>query len=104
MYRPIKRSLVGNPISTAMAHHERLNNKTALAVFSSDALSSVAYSTEAILVVLVAEAGAGANGYLVPIVTCTTRPLSSSRPSSSSTPASSSRACPIICKGRRARV
>ena len=68
MYRPIKRFLVGNPISTAMAHHERLNNKTALAVFSSDALSSVAYSTEAILVVLVAEAGAGANGYLVPIV------------------------------------
>src|SRR5947209_3321835 len=68
MYRPIKRFLVGNPISTALAHHERLNNKTALAVFSSDALSSVAYSTEAILVVLVAEAGASANGYLVPIV------------------------------------
>ncbi|HYY94964.1 MAG TPA: hypothetical protein VE713_10625 [Pyrinomonadaceae bacterium] len=47
MYRPIKRFLVGNPISTAMAHHERLNNKTALALFSSNALSSVAYSTEA---------------------------------------------------------
>ncbi|HEX3557805.1 MAG TPA: APC family permease [Pyrinomonadaceae bacterium] len=68
MYKPIKRFLVGDPISTAMAHHERINKKTALAVFSSDALSSVAYSTEAILVVLVAEAGGGAHGYLVPIV------------------------------------
>jgi hypothetical protein len=45
----LKRCLVGAPISTTMAHHERINNKTALAVFSSDALSSVAYSTEAIL-------------------------------------------------------
>src|SRR5205085_10927923 len=67
MYRPIKRFLVGDPISTAMAHHDRLAKKTALAVFSSDALSSVAYSTEAILLVLVA-AGSVAIGYLVPIV------------------------------------
>jgi amino acid transporter len=50
-----------------MAHHERINNKTALAVFSSDALSSVAYSTEAILLVLLA-AGSVAIGYLPPIV------------------------------------
>ncbi len=59
--------MVGNPISTEHAHHERLNNKTALAVFSSDPLSSVAYSTEAILLVLLA-AGTIATGYLFPIV------------------------------------
>lgn len=67
MWKSVKRFLVGAPISTVMAHHERINKKTALAVFSSDALSSVAYSTEAILLVLLA-AGSVAIGYLPPIV------------------------------------
>jgi amino acid transporter len=67
MWQSLKRTLVGNPISSEQAQHERLNKKTALAVFSSDALSSVAYSTEAILLVLLA-AGSIAIGYLVPIV------------------------------------
>ena len=67
MIRSLKRYLVGNPISTEQSQHERLNKKTALAVFSSDALSSVAYSTEAILLVLLA-AGTIATGYLIPIV------------------------------------
>ncbi len=67
VYKAIKRFIVGDPIATALAHHERLNKKTALAVFSSDALSSVAYSTEAILLVLVAAASV-ATGYLAPIV------------------------------------
>lgn len=67
MWKSVKRYLVGNPISTEQAQHERINNKTALAVFSSDPLSSVAYSTEAILLVLLA-AGTIATGYLVPIV------------------------------------
>jgi amino acid transporter len=67
MWKSLKRFIVGDPIATALAHHERINNKTALAVFSSDALSSVAYSTEAILLVLVA-AGSVAIGYLAPIV------------------------------------
>src|SRR5215213_10061800 len=67
MWRSFKRALVGDPISSELAHHERLSKKTALAVFSSDALSSVAYSTEAILLVLLA-AGSVAIGYLVPIV------------------------------------
>jgi amino acid transporter len=66
MWKSLKRTFVGNPISTEEAHHERLNKRTALAVFSSDALSSVAYSTEAILLVLLA-AGSWAIGYLVPI-------------------------------------
>ena len=67
MIKSLKRFLVGDPISTEKAPHERINNKTALAVFSSDPLSSVAYSTEAILLVLLA-AGTIATGYLVPIV------------------------------------
>lgn len=67
MLKSLKRFLVGHPISTEQAQHERLTKKTALAVFSSDALSSVAYSTEAILLVLLA-AGSIALGYLVPIV------------------------------------
>ncbi len=67
MISSLKRYLVGHPISTEQSQHERLNKKTALAVFSSDALSSVAYSTEAILLVLLA-AGTIATGYLIPIV------------------------------------
>ncbi|HEY6973943.1 MAG TPA: APC family permease [Nitrospiraceae bacterium] len=49
----LKRWLVGNPLKTAQAVHERLSKRLALAVFSSDALSSVAYATEEILLVLV---------------------------------------------------
>src|SRR3982074_2710946 len=45
--------LVGNPIPTAREAHERLNKARALAVFSSDALSSVAYAGEEIMKVLV---------------------------------------------------
>jgi amino acid transporter len=59
----LKRMLVGRALRTEQAIHERLPKKTALAVFSSDALSSVAYSTEAILLVLLA-AGTSAIGYL----------------------------------------
>jgi len=62
----LKRLLVGRALRSEQAAHERLNKKTALAVFSSDALSSVAYSTEAILLVLVA-AGSAAIVYLPPI-------------------------------------
>src|SRR6266508_4152520 len=50
----LKRLLVGTPIRTARLAHERLTRKTALAVFSSDALSSTAYATEEILLVLAA--------------------------------------------------
>jgi len=47
-----KRLLVGEPIPSHLAHHERLSRVTGLAVLSSDALSSVAYATEEILRVL----------------------------------------------------
>jgi len=49
-----KRILVGAPIASKHAHHERLPWWFGLPVFSADAISSVAYSTEEILMVLVA--------------------------------------------------
>ena len=58
--------MIGRPIATEHQAHERLTNVKALAIFSSDALSSVAYATEAILGVLIV-AGAAAFGYLIPI-------------------------------------
>ncbi len=48
-----KRFVVGEPIPSHLAHHERFSRFTGLAVLSSDALSSVAYATEEILRVLV---------------------------------------------------
>jgi amino acid transporter len=49
----LKRVLVGNPLTTAAAKHERLAKIPALAIFASDMMSSVAYATEEILLVLV---------------------------------------------------
>ena len=46
----VKRIFIGSPIETARQAHERLSKRTALAVFSSDALSSVAYATQEILI------------------------------------------------------
>src|SRR6266849_1225175 len=62
----IKRLLVGPPMPLAQSRHERLGKATALAVFASDALSSVAYATEEILLVLVL-AGPIALSYSLPI-------------------------------------
>src|SRR5438046_5141714 len=62
----LKRFLVGKPIPSHLAHHERLSRVTGLAVLSSDALSSVAYATDFILATLVI-AGVGAFVYAVPI-------------------------------------
>jgi len=62
----VKRWLVGPPMPLAQARHERLSKRVALAVFSSDALSSVAYATEEILLILVL-AGAAAAHLDVPI-------------------------------------
>ncbi|HEV2582636.1 MAG TPA: hypothetical protein VGT44_17390, partial [Ktedonobacteraceae bacterium] len=57
----VKRALIGAPLATAQQEHERLTKFKALAVLSSDAISSVAYATEAILITLVA-AGSGVLG------------------------------------------
>ena len=47
----VKRVLVGRPLSTAEAEHQRLPKTIALATFSSDPISSTAYATEEILFV-----------------------------------------------------
>jgi amino acid transporter len=62
----LKRWLVGNPLKTAQAEHERLSKRLALAVFASDPLSSVAYATEEILIILVL-AGTASVAWSLPI-------------------------------------
>lgn len=54
LIRGAKRVVIGAPLVTARATHERLTKFKALAVLSSDAISSSAYATEAILLTLVA--------------------------------------------------
>jgi len=66
----LKRFIIGRALRTEQAAHERLSKKTALAVFSSDALSSTAYATEEILLVLAVAAVYGQSGafrYVVPV-------------------------------------
>jgi amino acid transporter len=62
----LKRWLVGLPMPLAQAKHERLSKRVALAVFASDPLSSNAYATEEILIVLTL-AGSAALSYSLPI-------------------------------------
>ncbi|HLY65862.1 MAG TPA: APC family permease [Chloroflexota bacterium] len=62
----VRRVLIGPPLPSSQAIHERLTKIKALAVLSSDALSSVAYATEETLLVLVA-AGAAALSFSLPI-------------------------------------
>src|SRR5690348_2512756 len=61
-----KRVLFGRPLASDRLEQERLNKRTALAVLSSDAISSVAYATEQTLIVL-AVLGTMALNYVVPI-------------------------------------
>ena len=65
-YKRFKRVLFGRPLASDRLEHEKLNKKTALAVLSSDAISSVAYATDQILFVL-AILGTAALSYVVPI-------------------------------------
>lgn len=62
----LKRVLVGRPISTHEESQHRLSKRIALAVFSSDALSSSAYATDEILLAL-ALAGTVALSYAIPV-------------------------------------
>lgn len=62
----LKRWLVGDPLKTAQARHERLSKTVALAIFSSNAISSVAYGTEEILLVLIL-AGPAAIAWSIPV-------------------------------------
>ena len=47
-----RRLLIGTPLPTSAHHEERYTNAEALAILSSDALSSVAYATQEIVLVL----------------------------------------------------
>ena len=58
--------LIGSPLPTAAAPHQTIGKAVGLAVFASDALSSTAYATQEILLILAA-AGMGAFGYALPI-------------------------------------
>ncbi|MFC5468604.1 APC family permease [Cohnella suwonensis] len=62
----IKRLLIGRPLKSTALGEQKLNKTKALAILSSDALSSVAYGPEQILIVLVA-VGVTAFWYSVPI-------------------------------------
>ncbi len=64
--RRVRNALFGPPLSTERESGERLNKVRALAIFASDALSSSAYATEEILLVLIS-AGALALHFGLPI-------------------------------------
>ena len=65
----VKRLLIGPPIATSDEGHQRLRKLIALPVFASDAISSTAYATDEILLVLLVQAGIGAAAWdvLVPL-------------------------------------
>ncbi len=64
--RTLRSFFIGRPLSTADASHQTIGKVVGLAVFASDALSSTAYATQEILVILAA-AGTMAFGYVFPI-------------------------------------
>ena len=64
--RPWRTRLFGRPLATADAPHQTIGKGLGLAVFASDALSSTAYATQEILLVLAA-AGTAAFSYAFPI-------------------------------------
>jgi len=64
--RSFRRTLIGKPLPSSAHHEERYNNAEALAILSSDALSSVAYATQEIVLVL-GLAGAAALPFTLPI-------------------------------------
>lgn len=63
----LKCLLLGPPIPSDQQHSERLGKPVALAVLSSDVMSSCAYSTESILRILVPAAGAAAFTLVTPV-------------------------------------
>ena len=65
----IKEFLIGQRLSSEEEGHQRLSKKIALPIFASDAISSTAYATDEMLVVLLLQAGVGYAAFtkLVPI-------------------------------------
>jgi amino acid transporter len=64
-----KRLLIGKPIATSEEHQQKLTKRVALPIFASDAISSTAYATDEIVLVLTLQAGIGLAAFdkLVPI-------------------------------------
>jgi amino acid transporter len=64
-----KRLLIGRPIATSEEHQQKLSKRVALPIFASDAISSTAYATDEIVLVLTVQAGIGLAAFdkLVPI-------------------------------------
>jgi amino acid transporter len=69
VFNTLKRLLVGRPLATSEQEHQRISKTIALAVFSSDAISSTAYATQQILFVIAVGSSSLALGLsrLVPI-------------------------------------
>ena len=63
----VKRMLLGHPLVTEELAGERLGKPTALAILSSDVMSSSAYATEEILVVLFPAIGLAAFSLVIPV-------------------------------------
>lgn len=59
--------LIGRPLETRTLAHQVISNKVGLAVFASDAISSTAYATEEILVILALTGTMAHLGLSVPI-------------------------------------
>lgn len=66
MIRGLKRIILGNPLPTKAIPNERLTNSQGLAIFGADPLSSTAYATEEILLVLAA-VGSAAIRIAIPV-------------------------------------
>ena len=62
-----KRALLGPPLVTARLHDERLSKKAALGVLSSDCISSSAYGSEEMLIILLGVFGMAGFGLLMPM-------------------------------------
>src|SRR5450631_323979 len=69
VFDTLKRLLVGRPIASSEQEHQRISKTIALAVFSSDAISSTAYATQQIMFVIAVGGSSLALGLskLVPI-------------------------------------
>jgi amino acid transporter len=63
----IKRKLLGKPLVTANMHEEKLSKKSALGVLSSDCISSSAYGSEEMLIVLLGVFGLAGFQILMPM-------------------------------------
>ena len=72
MLRTIRRLLIGRPLHNRDLPHEKLPKWKALSIFSSDALSSVAYGPEQVMLTLTLVPAAVAYGYMAPVVLAVT--------------------------------